>query len=321
MPDPKRKGLGRGLGALIGSGPGIELSRKEPAARPEFSPVQVVSPVPAAAEAKAPVARPVTLSDGSRLIEIDPHVIQPNPKQPRHDFDEEPLLELAESIRKDGVQEPVIVRERNGEYQLVSGERRVRASILAERPLIPCVVREISDRDMLKLGLIENIQREDLNPIETAIAYRGLIDEFKWTQEQLAEQVGKKRVTVTNTLRLLNLPDDVRRHVLSGEIAMGHARALLALETPAKQSAACRKIIDGGLSVRQAENLARPAEPKAKPAPSGTKDAHVADIEDSLRRRFGTRVTMRTNPDHRGRIEIEFFNLDDLERILRLLRG
>ncbi len=321
MPDPKRKGLGRGLGALIGPAPGIDFPGKEPATRPELAPLQAVSPAPVVAKAQVLAARPVALSDGSRLIELDPHVIQPNPKQPRHEFGEESLLELAESIRKDGVQEPVIVRQRNGEYQLVSGERRVRASILAERALIPCVVREVSDHDMLKLGLIENIQREDLNPIETAIAYRGLIDEFKWTQEQLAEQVGKKRVTVTNMLRLLNLPEDVRRHVLTGEITMGHARALLALETPAKQSAACRKIIEGGLSVRQAEKLAQPAGPKAKSVPSGAKDANVADIEDSLRRRFGTRVTMRTNPDHRGRIEIEFFNLDDLERILRLLRG
>ena len=305
MVDPKKKALGRGLGALITPG-GYPMDRPSPATG-------------AAAPAPRSVPAPQSLADGSRLIELDPQKIQPNPKQPRLHFDEDALLELAESIRRDGLQEPIIVRERNGEYQLVSGERRVRASILAERPTIPAVCRDISDKEMLKLGLIENIQREDLNPIELAKAYEALIQQFKWTQEELSQQVGKKRATVTNTLRLLNLPTDVQRHVIQGDISMGHARALLALDSPLKQSAACRSIIQDGMSVRQVEKMAVPRKTFSTVESKG-KDPHVARIEDELRRRFGTRVQLRNSPENKGRIEIEFFNLDDLERILALLR-
>ncbi len=303
MVDQKKKALGRGLGALISAG-GYPQSRPAPAAPPP---------------PEGPDPGPQALADGSRLIELDPQKVLPNPRQPRLQFDEDSLLELAESIRRDGVQEPIIVRERDGQYQLVSGERRVRASILAERATIPAVCRDISDEEMLKLGLIENIQREDLNPIELAKAYEGLLQQFKWTQEELSRQVGKKRATVTNTLRLLNLPADVQRHVMQGDIAMGHARALLALDSPLKQSAACRSIIQDGMSVRQVEKMATPRKTVSTVETKG-KDPHVARIEDELRRRFGTRVQLRNSPENKGRIEIEFFNLDDLDRILALLR-
>ncbi len=263
---------------------------------------------------------PEALPDGSRLILIDPRTIAPNPQQPRHTFDEERLQELAESIRQEGVQSPVEVRERGDGYELVSGERRVKASILAELDSIPAVCRPISDRDMLKRALIENIQREDLNAIETALGYQGIIKEFHWTQEELAEHIGKKRATITNTLRLLNLPSDVQQRVQEGQVTMGHARALLALDSPAKQSAVCRAIIKDGLSVRQVEKLTAPKDPKS-PTDSKPKDAHVSKIEDDLRRRFGTRVSLKSNSENRGKIEIEFFNLEDLERILDMLNS
>lgn len=298
MANAKRKGLGKGLNALIG-GASLDAPKAE-----RETPVQGG---PAAA-----------LADGSQLIELDPSAIEPNPKQPRRVFEEEALQELADSIRRDGVQEPVLVRKVGEKYELVSGERRVRASVMADLKVIPAVVREVSDRDMLRLGLIENIQRENLNPVETAQAYEELIQEFSWTQEQLAEEVGKKRVTVTNTLRLLNLPEVIQEQIADGSLTMGHAKALLTLETQAAQIAAARKIIAQGLNVRQAEKLAADAKPR--PRKPVEKDPNIRQLEDSLRQSLGTKVSLRTQSNGRGRIEIEYFNLDELERLLDRLR-
>jgi ParB family chromosome partitioning protein len=304
--DAKRKGLGKGLGALIGGG----SSLNRPAAAPST-----------AAAPSAPV-EPIGLSDGALLIELDPSDIRPNPKQPRHTFNEESLQELAESIRRDGVQEPVLVRKAGDHYELISGERRVRASILADKKLIPAVCREVSDRDMLKLGIIENIQREDLNAMETAQGYQDLMDEFGWTQEQVSREVGKKRATVANSLRLLNLPETVQAMVADGALSMGHARALLSIESVSGQLNAARKIIAEGLSVRQAEKLAtEQKKPVGGAAPKPPKDPNVAQLEDDLRRRLGTKVHLKTQDGGKGRIEIEYFSLDELDRLLGMLRG
>lgn len=307
MADAKRKGLGKGLGALIGGG--------SPLNRP------ATAPAPAATVALAP-AEPVALSDGAVLIEVDPSELRSNPKQPRHVFREEALQELADSIRRDGVQEPVLVRRVGEHYELISGERRVRASIMADRKLIPAVVRDVSDRDMLKLGIIENIQREDLNAMETAQAYQDLMDEFGWTQEQVSQEVGKKRATVANSLRLLNLPEPVQAMVADGSLSMGHARALLSIESVSGQINAARKIVTEGLSVRQAEKLATEQKSSGKPpAPKPPKDPNVAQLEDDLRRRLGTKVHLKTQEGGKGRIEIEYFSLDELDRLLGMLRG
>ncbi len=295
MAGTKKGGLGRGLSALISSTTDVER------------------PVPEAEE-------PKIQQDGSRFLMLDPRTLRPNPRQPRQYFEEEALQELADSIRSDGLQEPVIVRENGGSYELVSGERRVRASILAEVDTIPSVCREVSDRDLLKLGLIENIQREDLNAIELARAYRALIDDFDWSQDELAKQVGKKRATVSNAMRLLNLPEDVQEHVVEGRVSMGHARALLALDSPTKMSNICRRIVREELSVRAVEKLTSPGQPKETKPPE-PKNPHAEAIEDDLRRRLGTKVRLRANPDWKGKIEIEFYDLDDLERILEHLRS
>ncbi len=308
MSSTKRSGLGRGLGALIGGGAAFDVAPDDDHTAPN---------TPAAAQPPQP------LEDGSILLLIDPRIVRPNPKQPRHFFDEGALQELAESIKRDGVQEPVIVRQKAGAYELVSGERRVRASVIAGLDRIPAVCREVSDEDMLKLGLIENIQREDLNAIETARAYKALAMHFGWTQEQLAEQVGKKRATVTNMLRLLNLPDEVQQMVIEGMLSMGHARALLALELPARQTALARRAIEEGLSVRDIERAVAPAPrpPLPETKAPARKDPHVAQVEDELRRRLGTKVRLLSDATWKGRIEIDFFNLDELERILDILRG
>lgn len=294
MVDPKKKSLGKGLGALI------SVNIDEPPAKP------------------APAA-PV-ISDEDRILHLDPREITPNPQQPRKAFKEEALQELAESLRREGVQEPVIVRKRGDNYELVSGERRVRAAVMADLLTVPAVCRDVSDADMLRLGIIENIQREDLNPIELALAYQALINEFRYTQEQLAAEVGKKRVTVTNILRLLNLPPDVQEFVTDGELTMGHARALLALPTPDAQRSVARKIISQGLSVRQTEKLAAPPEPKAKKTPE-TKDPNIARLEEEMRIIMGSKVTVRALRGNRGRIEIEYYNLDGLDHILKVMRG
>ena len=293
MAKVKKKGLGKGLGALITSGSTTKTVL-------DTNSTQVV--------------------EGESLIYLDPAKIEPNPRQPRSVFNEETLGELADSIKRDGIQEPVIVRLVNNVYELVSGERRVRASIMAELDIIPAICRVVSDDDMLKLGLIENIQRENLNAIELAEAYQQLISEFEWTQEEMAFQVGKKRATITNTLRLLHLPTDVQHRVGDGSISMGHARALLALDSAKAQSAACRKIIQQGLSVRQVEKMASQkvnGSKKNKPP----KDPNILRIEDDLRRSLGTQVSVRNSKNNKGRIEIEYYNLDDLERILDRLRN
>ncbi len=299
MVNAKKKGLGKGLGALLGGG------------------------------ASALEAKPATLTtaslgealpDGARLLYLDPRDLRPNPKQPRRVFNEEALEELAASIQHDGVQEPVLVREAGGGFELISGERRVRASILAGLDKVPAVCRPVSDRDMLKLGLIENIQREDLNAIELAQAYRDLISQFGWTQEELSTEVGKKRATVTNMLRLLSLPDAVQDLVGDGSLSMGHARAILAIEQPQAQAAAARKVIREGLSVRQTEQLAA----RTKTLPKKEKsvaDIQLSHLEDDLRRSLGTRVRLTAHEDGRGKIEIEFFSADERERLLDLLRG
>lgn len=296
MAKPK-KALGRGLGSLLGDRP----AALEPV---ESGEVRVNERLP----------------DGSELVFIDPRTVRRNPYQPRQHFDEEALQELAESIRRDGVQEPVIVRRKDGEYELVGGERRVRASVMADLEHIPAVCRDVPDGDMLKLSIIENVQREDLNAIELAQAYQQLVEEYGWTQEQLADEVGKKRATVANVLRLLQLPGDVQRFVSEGQLSMGHARAILAIEGADAQSRAARKVIKEGLSVRQTEKLA--AEPKAgAPKPPPSKDPNIAQLEDDLRRSLGTKVALKNQGNGRGKIEIEYYNLDDLERILAVLKG
>lgn len=303
MAEQKKNKLGKGLGALLGN---RAADLDAPAAQPA-----------------PPGNAPDTPANGPHLLMLDPSELLPNPKQPRRHFDEEALAELAESIRRDGVQEPIIVRRAGDKYEIVSGERRCRASIMADARQIPAVCREVPDEEMLKLGIIENIQREDLNAIELAQAYQELTQLFGWTQEELAAQVGKKRATVANTLRLLNLPDVVQEQVADGSLSMGHARAILAVESPADQATLARKAVAEGLSVRQVEQLAaRAAEGKGrtKTAPP-PKDPNIAQVEDDLRRRLGTKVFLKSQgASGRGKIEIEYYSGDELERLLDLLR-
>jgi ParB family chromosome partitioning protein len=252
---------------------------------------------------------------------VDLDLIDPNPLQPRTRFDEAKLQELAESINVSGLVQPVVVRRKGDRYEIVAGERRWRAAQIAGLLKLPVHVTEIRDEDLLRTALIENIQREDLNPIEEALAYKRLGDDSGLTQEQIAAAVGKDRATVANHLRLLRLPDQVRARVAAGDLSMGHARALLAVEDTAVLLAAVDKVIAGDLSVRATEALARrlaAPPPPPEETPVAEKDVHTRQAEERLRVALGTRVSIHRRGKG-GRLEIEFVSEDELIRLYELL--
>src|SRR6266496_2639043 len=281
-----RKALGRGLGALLSAD------------------------------------RPNAFSDEQYEVEVD--LIDASPLQPRTHFDQTSLEQLAQSIETHGVVQPVVLRRKNDRYELVAGERRWRAAKMAGLNRIPAVVREIHDKDLLELALIENIQREDLNPIEEAQAYKNLIEAVGLTQESLAVRVGRDRSYITNYLRLLRLPDDIQRLVAEGKLSTGHARTLLGLERLDEQRRLARKIIERGLSVRETEKLVRQLssrtvqkDPQQKPPGN---DANVRAAEAKLRRRYATQVRIVQDPRSQGgTIEVGFYTPADLERVFDLL--
>ena len=260
---------------------------------------------------------------------IDIDTIRLNPRQPRKSFDQGKLDDLAESVREHGIIEPVIVRPAdNGAYELVAGERRFRAAVQAGLRSIPAVARVLDDRQSLEIAIIENVQREDINALECALAYRKLMDEFGLTQEQVAERVGKSRSTIANTLRLLNLPKSIQDSLDTGEISEGHARAILSIAKIEDQIKVWETVVKEGLSVRDTEKLSRtPKASKTSKTPDvarattchGQTDPHLSDIEDKLRRFLGTKVTIGRQVSGTGKIEIEFYDEEDLSRILDII--
>lgn len=254
------------------------------------------------------------------LKEIRVSDIKPNPKQPRLKIDQEKLLELVESIREYGVVQPVVVRSQPGGYELIAGERRWRACQQLGYEYIPAVIREYGELQSAAIALIENLQRENLNPLEEATAYRRLMDEFELTQDQVSQRVGKSRPQITNMVRLLSLPNEIKVKLSNGEISAGHARALLTLESKQKQIDVCELIIKKQLSVRQVEelvqNLLKSEQKnvkKEKPL-----DPVILDLEDQLRSTLGTKVQIKTSRKG-GKIEIDYYDHDDLNRLLELL--
>ena len=282
----QRKVLGRGLEALI--------------------------PVPAALERPQP---------GEKVLEVAADFIDTNPFQPRKRIDDEHLKELSESIKADGVLQPVVVRRRGGKYELIMGERRLRAARLAGVAMIPVVIRDVSDADALRLAIVENIQRENLNAIEEAQAYRRLISEFNVSQSDVAGMVGKDRSSIANTLRLLNLPEEIQGMITDERLSSGHARALLALTTQKEQLVLARRIVDENMSVREVEYVVGLAKPR-KSGPGRRrreKPAHLADLEKAFATHLGTRVAIDENRGGKGRITIEFYSFDDFERLASLM--
>ena len=260
-------------------------------------------------------------ADEQRVLQIEIDRVSPNPYQPRQSFDQSKLDELARSIAEKGVIQPITVREVDDAYELIAGERRLRAAKQAGFHTIPAMVRSISSpEEMMELSLIENIQRDDLNPIHEARAYLRLLEECRLTQEEIATRVGKNRSSVANTLRLLRLPDEVQKHVLSDEISMGHARALLALEDRTEQTTLCKQIVQKGLSVRKVEQLIKNRFKDVREGPRAPrKSADLLAVEEIMQRMLGTRVNI-SQGQHKGKIEIEFYSTDDLNRILDLLK-
>lgn len=251
--------------------------------------------------------------------------IRPNRSQPRKHFDESKLLELSESIKEKGILEPLIVRKVADGYELIVGERRWRAAQKAGLKEVPVLVKEAEGREVLELSLIENLQREDLNPIEEAESFKHLMEEGI-SQEELAKRIGKDRTTISNTLRLLKLPSDVKNQLLQNRITSGHARAILSLEDKEKQKKFCALIIKKSLSVRAAEALAKrwSEKSKVKPPPERKKrdlENQLRGLQDSLKRHLGTKVLIVEKKGEKGKIEVEYYSFEDLERIVETILG
>ncbi len=258
---------------------------------------------------------------GDEVIKIDIEKILPNDQQPRKIFDDEALKDLSASIKEKGVIQPVIVsRVGDGTFRLIAGERRWRAAHAAGLKKIPALIKETTSQDSLEIALIENIQREDLNPIETAGALSKLSTDYNLTQEALSRRVGKDRATIANYLRILKLPDEIKSFINNGSLSLGHAKAILAVDGGQRQIEAAREIVKGGLSVRATEALCKklsvPSQPKVKKKQD--KLPEVADLEIKLTQSLGTKVKIR-HKDKRGTIEIEYYSLDELDRLLEVL--
>jgi ParB family chromosome partitioning protein len=256
---------------------------------------------------------------GEEIVRIDIEKIIPSDNQPRKIFRDDALKELAASIKERGVLQPVIVsRVGDGTFRLIAGERRWKAAALAGLKKIPALIKDVSSQDAIEIALIENIQREELNPVETAEAFQRLLREFHLTQEDLSNRVGKDRATIANYLRILKLPDEIRHMMNNDSLSIGHAKALLTLENKQKQIWAAKEIVKKGLSVRAAEFLCKKISLPVKPKKKKEKLPEVADLENKLIRALGTKVRI-FHKDKRGRIEIEYYSLDELDRLLEIL--
>ena len=280
----------------------------------------------------APVKVEVPVKD-EKVIEgtlIDINKVEPNREQPRKNFDEDALLELSESIKQFGVLQPLLVQDKKGYYEIIAGERRWRAAKLAGIKEVPVIIKELTEQEVVEIALIENIQRENLNPIEEAVAYKRLLTEFNLKQDEVAERVSKSRTAVTNSMRLLKLNEKVQQMVIDEMITTGHARALLAIEDQEKQYQIAQKIFDEKLSVRETEKLVKKIQQEAKL--SSTEDAKkennvdskmtaiFGELEETMKMILGTKVAINQKDDKKGKIEIEYYSMDELDRIIDMIR-
>jgi len=296
-----RNALGRGLSALI----------REPQPEPQLPP-----PVPGPAVSGAATAAAPARTPNEGLFQVDIDLIDPSPYQPRTHFREQALEELAQSIRASGIIQPLVVRRIGNRYQLIAGERRWRAAQRAPIGRVPVVLRDVPEETALEMALVENLQREDLNPIEQARAFERLIEEFSLTQEEVAERTGKDRATIANSLRLLKLEDTIQDMLEEGRLSAGHARALLAINDPKERYDLARRIARGGMTVRQVERLAARSS-RTRPAPTVTVvDPNTKAAIDEMQRKFGTKVfVMPLRPGRPGQLILEYYDPSDLTRL------
>ena len=295
MAAPKRSGLGRGLDALFADA------------------------VPVSDSAEKKQEKPAAAADAVQYINI--HDIMPNANQPRKTFSEEKIDELSKSIKEHGIIQPIVVRKKGESYEIVAGERRWRAARKAELGRVPCLIRELSDEQNMLIAIIENMQREDLNPVEEAEGLHQMIVTFGMTQEQISKSVGKSRPYIANSLRLLKLPDYIKEEMAEGRLSAAHGRTLITLEDESMRKVLCQRIIEEGLSVRETEKLvSQQGKSKKKKPAAKVKNPDVARVEEELKEALGTRVTINNN-GKKGKIEIEFFSRDELDRLIEMLKS
>jgi len=303
MSKQQARGLGKGLGALLG---GEDLSELR-------KPVGYINKAVVTAEEKP--------QDTSDVLRIPIDLIEPNPYQPRMSFDTEALQELSQSIRTFGLIQPITVRKKEDKYQIISGERRYRASLMAGMDMIPAYIRDASEQGMLEMAIVENIQRENLDPIEVAMSYQRLMEECRLTQEQMADRVGKKRASVANQLRLLKLPAKVQHDLKVGLVSVGHAKVLLAVEDPEIQESLCDLIVKNGLSVRQLEDKVKAL---GKTGKSGQEDPQELPdmyyrLLENVGRYFGDNISLKRGRDGKGSLTIKFDSDAQMEQFLQAL--
>lgn len=294
MAAAKKGGLGKGLDSLISNKVGV--IEKVEARKPELD---------------------------KEVIFVKITKVEPNREQPRKNFDEDSLLELSESIKQHGILQPLLVQDKKDYFEIIAGERRWRAAKMAGMKEIPVIIKKLSDREAVEISLIENIQREDLNPIEEALAFKRLLTEFHLKQDEVAERVSKSRTSVTNSIRLLKLDERVQQMVVDDMISTGHARALISIEDPDEQYNIAQKVFDEKLSVRDVEklvkNLNKPEKPKKEEVEDKSLDIIYQDIEEKLKQTLGTKVAISSKGNGAGKMEIEFYSHDDLDKLIDLL--
>ena len=304
-----KKGLGKGLGAIFGED--VVKENKEETEK----------------KAKAEAKAAEEMNEKGRILMLKLDLVQPNKEQPRKTFDEEKINELAESIKNYGVLQPLLVQKNDSFYEIIAGERRWRAAKAAGLKEVPAVLKEYSKQEAMEISLIENVQRADLNPIEEALGYRQLIDEFGLTQEEIAVRVAKSRTAITNTMRLLKLDEQIQNMLVQGVITSGHARALLSLEDTQMQLKAAKEILDKKLSVRETERLVKRLQKEAfgEKKEEKKKDETLAliyqNLEDRMKSVMGTKVSIHNKDKNKGRIEIEYYSEAELERIVEMIES
>lgn len=289
-----KKGLGKGLDSLIPSGVLDSADNKQKTGK---------------------VQAPDTV--------VDINKVEPNRDQPRKNFDEDALEELADSIRQVGLIQPIVVQDRKTYYEIIAGERRWRACKKAGLKEIPVIIKNFTEQEIVEISIIENIQREDLNPIEEAMAYKRLLEEFNLKQDEVAEKVSKNRTTITNSLRLLKLTEEVQQMIVDGKLSTGHARAIISIEDPEKQLEIAEKIFDEKMSVREVEKFIKSLDKPAKPKKKVNESLQVVydSIEEQLKLMLGTKVSILSKgTEGSGKLEIEFYNHDDLDRIVEIIK-